>query len=329
MLPGGSFNYYGTTYTKLYVGVNGAMSFAAGGLTGSNTDLSAPSKTLIAPLWDSFTLAASPQSAIYYRLEGTGSSARLVVEWYHASFTNGPQTGQVTFEAILNADGTILFNYQKFDPSLLGSSDAGPTIGIKNVNTATNGADPLLVTNSINKLPFIGSGVSIEIGQNIVATTSDFYSFTLQAGQNVSLAVAAQNGRAVHVALVDGQGNTLSAGSSPGAGTNVAEAVQNFTATATGTYYAVVTGAPAATYSLLIGRDTAFDTQIGASFATAQDITGAKGVVGTILAAPAAAARKLVRHQPGCRRRSLSTNLHVGRRHRAVRRHARAARRVV
>src|SRR5205823_627966 len=110
---------------------------------------------------------------------------------------------------------------------------------------------------------------------------------TLAAGQTVSLAVASQNGRAVHVTLEDANGNTLATGSSPGAGANVAEAIQNFTATTAGTYYAAVTGNPAAIYTLLAGRNLAMDTQTGGSFATAQDITGAAGVAGAILAAPA------------------------------------------
>ncbi len=286
-LPGRAISFYGTSYTTLYVGLNGVMSFSVGNLTATNTNLTSPNSTIIAPLWDGISMSGSPDSAVYYQRMGTGASQRLIVEWYDVSFTNGPQTGQATFEAIFNANGTIIFNYQNFDRSLLASTDAGPTVGIKNSNAATNGADPLLVTNSVAKLPLIASGTSIEIGQNIAPATSDFYAFSMAAGQTVSLAVASQNGDAVHVALEDANGNTLAADSSPGAGANVTEAIQNFTATTAGTYYAAVTGAPAAAYSLIVGRNTAFDTQTGGSIATAQDVTGSPGVVGAILAAPA------------------------------------------
>ncbi len=144
-IPAGiSFPFYGTTYNTVYVNPHGVITLAKLVVNGTNTDLSSsPTVATIAPLWDNITVSGSPLSAGYYKLEPTAGGNRLVIEWYHVSFVGGPPTGQATFEAILNPDGTILFNYLDFDSSLLRSGDAGPTVGIKNSNAA--GADPLVV----------------------------------------------------------------------------------------------------------------------------------------------------------------------------------------
>ena len=71
---------------------------------------------------------------------------------------------------------------------------------------------------------------------------SDYYSFTLAAGQTVSLAVADQSGASgtINVSLLNSSGTTLATGTP--LATNVDGAVENFTATTAGTYYAEVTG---------------------------------------------------------------------------------------
>ena len=120
-LPSGiSFPFFGTTYNAVDVNVHGVITLSRVAVNGSNTDLTS------ARLWrrsrrygTTSRSAGSPQSAGYYKLESTPTGNRLVIEWYHVSFVGGPQTGQATFEAILNSDGTILFNYLNFDGSLL------------------------------------------------------------------------------------------------------------------------------------------------------------------------------------------------------------------
>ncbi len=275
-----AFPFYGTTYSRLNVGSNGIITFGNFGSNSStNSDLSAsPNQAVIAPLWDNLTIGGSANSAAYYKLE---SSGRLVVEWYQVSFTSGPQTGQVTFEAILNPDGTIIFNYQNYNVSRLRAGDAGPTVGIKNSRTA--GADPLLVSNVAATSPLIVGGSSIEIGRNLITATNDFYAFSLSAGQSATLAVKSQNGAAVHVALEDGTGTVIASGISPGAGANVNELLSSYVATSPGTYYAVVTGGANAAYDLIVNRDAAFSVSTNHASATAQDIRGAKGVLGDIL----------------------------------------------
>ena len=251
-------------------------------MNGTNTNLSSvPVTATIAPLWDNITVSGSPDSAVYYKLEPTAGGNRLVIEWYHVSFVGGPQTGQVTFEAILSSDGTIVFSYLNIDPSLMRAGDSGPTVGIKNSNAA--GADPLVISSPTLANSIITSGSSVEIGPNILPAVNDYYAFSLGSGQTTTVAVAGLNSEAVHVALVDGQGRPLAAGSSPGSGSPIAEAINNFSAPP-GTYYALVTGAPGAAYSLTVTRDAALAAGNNVSFATAQDMTASPGALGAITA---------------------------------------------
>jgi hypothetical protein len=251
-------------------------------VTGTNTDLSsAPTTATIAPLWDNITVSGSPASAVYYKLEPTAAGNRLVIEWSHVSFVGGPQTGQVTFEAILGSDGTIVFNYLNLDPNLMRPGDPGATIGIKNSNTA--GADPLVIASPTLSNSLIASGSSVEIARNIIPAVSDYYAFTLSSGQTTTVAVTGLNSAVVHVTLVDSSGNTLAAGSPPGSGSPIAEAINNVSAPP-GTYYALVTGAPGAAYSLTVTRDAALAAGNNASFSTAEDITATKVALGAITA---------------------------------------------
>jgi hypothetical protein len=313
-----SFPFFGTTYNAVDVNVHGVITMVRVGVNGSNSNLFAsPVPATIAPLWDNIAIRGSSQSAAYYKVETNGTGSRLVVEWSHVSIVGGPQTGQVTFEATLNSDGSIFFNYLNFNNSLLPPGDQGPTVGIKNSNAT--GADPLLVPNTSGLSPIVTSGSSIEIAPNIASSPNDFYAFTLAAGQSATLAVTAQNSAAVHVALFDSQGNSLAAGASPGAGASVNEAIANFVASTSGSYYALVTGAPGAAYSLVVTRDAAFGLGNDVSFATAQDITGDKGALGDIVTStsenwysinlPAASGLYLQTYTPGGNSSQFVNNL--------------------
>ena len=95
----------------------------------------------------------------------------------------------------------------------------------------------------------------------------------------------------MHVALVDSQGNVLASGASPGEGASVNEAIANFVPPAPGTYYALVTGAAAAAYNLVVTRDAVVSAGNNVAFASAEDITGTSGALGAIVSS---ASRELV-----------------------------------
>jgi Dockerin type I domain/Bacterial Ig-like domain len=289
-LSGFTFKLYNTTYnTNFFINSNGMITFGSG-LTGSasysNTDLtSAPSQAIIAPLWDDWVITGGSQSAVYWQVQGSGASQRFIVQWNDVSTFQGAQTGQVTFEVILNADGTMIFNYKNLNSGDSAAGGATATVGIK--DSGTQGGNRLLVSLNSASSPYVATGKSLEIGVGLTATATDFYAFTLAAGQTMTLAATGQKSSAISVSLENSQGTTLASGTSPGGGSSVGSIIDNLVAPSAGTYYAVVTGTTGASYSLVVNRDADFGTETNGSFASAQSIGAAKGVLGDILAAPA------------------------------------------
>src|SRR5262249_24814060 len=93
------------------------------------------------------------------------------------------------------------------------------------------------------------------------------------------------NANSIDVTIVPGgavtsgvESNTLARGASDAI--NVDEVINNFRAPTSGTYYVSVTGAPGTTYNLVVTRNADFDTEQNDSFARAQNLDGAKGVLG-------------------------------------------------
>jgi murein DD-endopeptidase MepM/ murein hydrolase activator NlpD len=109
---------------------------------------------------------------------------------------------------------------------------------------------------------------------------SDYYSLTLAAGQNMTVGLATLTGSGDSLAIQDANGNILATGVAGAA--NLDSAITGFVAPSTGTYYLVVSGTTAATYSLVVTRDATFDTKSNTSFFTAQDLTGTTGSLGAL-----------------------------------------------
>jgi len=111
------------------------------------------------------------------------------------------------------------------------------------------------------------------------STDVDFYSFNLAAGNRITLALEALTGAGANVELRNSNGAVLATGL---AGPTNFDRVINFQATSTGVYYARVSGPSAATYSLVLTKNAAFDTEPNDSFAGAQNISDAAGVLGHV-----------------------------------------------
>ena len=133
---GFDFWYYDTSYTKLHIGVNGAISFSdddlsVGGYFSSLDLPGAPFATFVAPFWNDlvFDTAVVPQSGAYlYRSQQLDT---CVIEWYHVSNFNDPNDTMTNFEVVLTIDGNILFQYKDVGASgleqtaLIGISEEG------------------------------------------------------------------------------------------------------------------------------------------------------------------------------------------------------------
>ena len=200
-------------------------------------------------------------------------------------FLQRGDTGPITFETILDVDGTIIFNYKNLYSGDAGAGGASATVGIKAAGTP--GSNRLLVSFNSAANPLVASGTSLEIGAGLASPAIDYFSYMLAAGQTTTLAVTMQNSLAANVSLEGAQGNVLATGAPPGNGSAVSSSINNFVAPAAGTYYAVVTGVAGAAYSLVVNRDADFGLESSGGFATAQAISGTQGVLGDILASPA------------------------------------------
>jgi Ca2+-binding RTX toxin-like protein len=111
-------------------------------------------------------------------------------------------------------------------------------------------------------------------------TWNDYYSFSVGANDTVSVALKQLTGGGANVFVENGSGTVL-AGGVAGA-TNYDRGISNLALSTPGTYYVRVSGGAAATYSLVVTRDAAFDTEANNTAATAQSLDGNQGAVGYV-----------------------------------------------
>jgi hypothetical protein len=287
-LSGFKFSLYGTTYADLYVSSNGLITFGSGNASFVNTNLTtAPPQAAISPLWGNLVVSGGLKSAVYWQVQGTGATQRLILQWNQCSFYAGNHTGLLTFEAILNTDGSIIYNYKNLNTGDYGSGGAAVTVGVK--DAGTQGGSRLLVSYESTFGNLVGSGRSLEITANPPAgmTVTAYYAFTLAAGQTASIAAAGQDAATVAVGLLNSKGASVASGAAPGNGSTVNSAIDNFVAPTAGTYYAAVTGKSGSAYSVVVTRGADFGLETDGTFATAQNISGAGGVLSDVLADPA------------------------------------------
>ncbi len=117
---GFTFNYYGVDFTSIQVCTNGFLSFNSTSTSYSNQGMpnAADPNNMLAPLWDDLNPSAAGN--IYYETIGN----QFIVSYVGVPhYSNG---GPETFQVILDADGSIVFQYATFD-----TGDSS-TIGIEN-----------------------------------------------------------------------------------------------------------------------------------------------------------------------------------------------------
>jgi len=141
---GFSFPFYGSTYTNIYVSVNGFLTFdTAAGLYYINRDFPNSSTSyvpgsMIAPWWDDLTTVYHTDSVyVKYQVKGTAPGRRLIVHWRaeHYSNRNSSPLATVQFQAKLyETTGRIVFVYYDTDADLPDTVDnaQSATIGIQN-----------------------------------------------------------------------------------------------------------------------------------------------------------------------------------------------------
>jgi hypothetical protein len=244
----------------------------------------------------------SPTQSFYY---GTGESA-AGGGTYNSGSTNHGALISPSFAVPATGPATVSFNYilkteasSSYDKAQLQINSGAGWITLASYNavaesTTWKAATPVSLTAYAGKsvqLRFyfdtVDSGSNSYEGwyvDDVVvkadATGTDYYSMNLVAGQPVSLALATLAGSASHMVLQDALGSVLASGVNGAA--NYAESIQNFVPSATGVYYAVVTGNTGWDYALTVTMNAVMDVEANDSLATAQPLGTAGGAMGMI-----------------------------------------------
>ncbi len=105
---GFSFPFYGQTYSSIRVCTNGWLSFTSTAETYTNQSIPNTSdpNSLLAPFWDDLNPSAG--GVIYYYADSAND--RFIVQW--DAVEHYPSGSPETFQVILNADGSIVYQYE-------------------------------------------------------------------------------------------------------------------------------------------------------------------------------------------------------------------------
>lgn len=118
-----AFNFYGNTYTGLYVSSNGLVSFGSGYTIYSNNcipNASTPNNAIYA-FWDDLTPTGGSNGNIYVKQL---DASTFVIEWYQVRLYG--TSYNETFEIVLRSDHSIKLQYQ------LVSNTGSATVGVEN-----------------------------------------------------------------------------------------------------------------------------------------------------------------------------------------------------
>jgi len=107
--------YGGGSFTNLYVGANGAISFDSGSISALNTTLPTSSvSTLVAPFWGDLYAYPGTDQNVFWEVIGTAPNRELVVEWRDVRHytCRSDSSATVKFQVVFT-EGTsnVLFNY--------------------------------------------------------------------------------------------------------------------------------------------------------------------------------------------------------------------------
>ncbi len=162
-----TFNFYGSSYSTLYLSSNGLISFGGNTSSAQNTDLSwNPTARTISPLWDDW-ISTNGNAMILAKVDdtnGDGAADRLILEWNKVQgYASSPST--VTFQAILQLNtgstpGEITFNYPDIDSGDYRSNGGSATVGLKD-GSSYYGTRRLLVSYNNAASPYVRSGQAI------------------------------------------------------------------------------------------------------------------------------------------------------------------------
>ena len=169
------FPFYGESYGQAVVSSNGFVSFdtdAGSDLSNDPIPTDGGTNNLLAVFWDDLNPAATASDDVYVQDMGDG---RFIVQWNEV--VRFGQTAPLTFQVILGASGSVLYQYETID--LAGST---ATVGIENAD----GTDGLEV--SFNETDYVEDGLAIRFSAGAPFVTDvDPASGTLAPGESVEV----------------------------------------------------------------------------------------------------------------------------------------------
>jgi subtilase family protein/HYDIN/CFA65/VesB family protein/fervidolysin-like protein len=171
---GFNFSFYGETFSEFYVCSNGWISFTSSSTSLSNQLLpnSGAPENLLAAFWDDLRIDPAAGNNVYYEFDGS----KLVVQYDNVPrYSSG---GPYTFQVILYASGTIMYQYLTMDGARLDEA----TIGLQ------NGARDDGMTMAFNT-DYVHDGMAIRIAAINDWITVNPATGTIPAGSNAALNV--------------------------------------------------------------------------------------------------------------------------------------------
>ena len=167
---GFSFPYYGNLFTEVRICTNGFLSFTSSSSRYTNDPIPSGGdpNNLLAPFWDD--LDPGSGGTIYYYQDATNQQFIVEYDGVHHYPSGNPET----FQAIIRADGTILYQYKTMDLTTgctVGIEDQAGTDGLQVVyNASYLHSDMAILFSSVPPVPWL----TVEpIFGNILPAASD------------------------------------------------------------------------------------------------------------------------------------------------------------
>jgi hypothetical protein len=163
---GNTFNFYGSTFSRVFVSSNGLITFGSGNSEYRNTNLNpgttTPTQPAIAPLWSDWLKSDDGTGPMI--LSQFTSDNRLIIEWNKIRhFGASGSARPITFQAILSLNtgghaGDIVVNYVDLATGDANAEGRTSTIGVED-NAASSTARTLVSFNASN--PLVGTGRAV------------------------------------------------------------------------------------------------------------------------------------------------------------------------
>ena len=142
-----SFDFFGEAKDTVSISANGYLTFGENGTESNNRPITAPYyynnvSDFIAPFWDDLNPAHS--GSIYHHYDA--AEDRFIVQYQDVA--RYQVEGSLTFQTILNADGSIVYQYQNMDAAVnsatVGLENSDGTAGLQIVHNNQNDKNPYL-----------------------------------------------------------------------------------------------------------------------------------------------------------------------------------------